>query len=86
MLEAFAATSADLVGPPVEVYLRGVPDEREAPETWLARRRDIPDLVRAGPAAAEAAMGSRDTSVAELCRELGIGRGPSTDTLILVAD
>ena len=56
IVESYALTSADLVRPPVEVYLRGVADEPEAPETWLAWRRDISDLVRAGPAAAEAAL------------------------------
>ena len=68
VMEAFAATSADLARPPVEVYLRGVPDEPEAPETWLAWRRDIPDLVRAGPAAAEAALSFYSLRAAELAR------------------
>ena len=68
VLEAFAATSADLVRPAVEVYLRGVADEPEAPETWLAWRRDVPDLVRAGPAAAEAALSVFGPLPAELAR------------------
>lgn len=36
MVESYALTSADLVRSPVEVYLRGVADEPEAPETWVA--------------------------------------------------
>ena len=49
MVESCALISAALAGPPVEVYLRGVADEPEAPETWVAWRRDVADLVRAGP-------------------------------------
>ena len=55
VVEAYALTSADLVRPRVEVYLRGVADAPEVPESWLAWRRDVADLVRAGPAAAELA-------------------------------
>ena len=44
VVEAYAMTSADLVRPPVEVYLRGVAEEPEVPETWLAWRRDVADL------------------------------------------
>ena len=47
VVEAFAATSAALQLPPVAVYLRGVSEERDIPETFLAWRRDIADLVRA---------------------------------------
>ena len=68
VLEAFAATSADLARPPVEVYLRGVADEPETPETWLAWRQDIPDLVRAGSAAVEAALSIFGPLPAELAR------------------
>ena len=68
VLEAFAATSADLLCPPVEVYLRGVAEEPAVPETWLAWRRDVPDLVRAGPAAAEAALSVFGPLPAELAR------------------
>ena len=32
----------------MEVYLRGVAEQPAVPETWLARRQDVPDLVRAG--------------------------------------
>ena len=66
--ESYAMTSADLVRPPVEVYLRGVADEPEAPESWLAWRRDILDLVRAGPEAADAVLSFFRPHAAELAR------------------
>ena len=56
VVESYALTSADLELPPVGVYLKGVAAEPDVPETWLAWRRDVPDLVRAGPEAAEAAL------------------------------
>ena len=68
VVEAYALTSSDLVRPPVEVYLRGVSEEPEAPETWLAWRRDVADLVRAGPEAAEAALSFFPPRAAELAR------------------
>ena len=68
VVEAYAMTSADLVRPPVEVYLRGVSEEPEVPETWLAWRRDVADLVRAGPEAAEAALSFYRPRAAELAR------------------
>ena len=68
VVESYAMTSADLVRPPVEVYLRGVADEPEVPETWFAWRRDVEDLVRAGPEAAEAALTVFRPRVAELAR------------------
>ena len=68
VVEAYAMTSADLVRPPVEVYLRGVAEAPEAPETWLAWRRDVADLVRAGPEAAEAALSFFPPRAAELAR------------------
>ena len=68
VVEAYALTSADLVRPPVEVYLRGVSEEPEVPETWLAWRRDVADLVRAGPEAAEAALSFFPPRAAELAR------------------
>ena len=68
VVEAYAMTSADLVRPPVEVYLRGVAEEPEVPETWLAWRRDVADLVRAGPEAAEAALSFFWPRAAELAR------------------
>ena len=68
VVEAYAMTSADLVRPPVEVYLRGVSEAPEVPETWLAWRRDVADLVRAGPEAAEAALSFYRPRAAELAR------------------
>ena len=68
VVEAYALTSSDLVRPPVEVYLRGVSEEPEVPETWLAWRRDVADLVRAGPEAAEAALSFFRPRAAELAR------------------
>ena len=75
VVEAYALTSADLVRPPVEVYLRGVEvylrgveEAPEVPETWLAWRRDVADLVRAGPEAAEAALSFFRPRAAELAR------------------
>ena len=68
VVEAFAMTSADLELPPVGVYLRGVAAEPDVPQTWIAWRRDIPDLVRAGPEAAEAALTFFRPRPAELAR------------------
>lgn len=68
VVEAFAMTSADLELPPVGVYLRGVAAEPDVPETWIAWRRDIPDLVRAGPETAEAALAFFRPRPAELAR------------------
>ena len=68
VVEAFAMTSADLELPPVSVYLRGVAAEPDVPETWIAWRRDIPDLVRAGPETAEAALAFFRPRPAELAR------------------
>ena len=56
VVEAFAATSAALQLPPVAVYLRGVSEERDIPETFLAWRRDIPDLVELGAETARAVL------------------------------
>ena len=56
VVEAFAMSSADLPLPRVGVYLKGVSPAPEAPRTWLAWRRDVADLVLAGPEAAGAAL------------------------------
>ena len=56
VVEAFAMSSADLPLPRVGVYLKGVSPAPEAPRTWLAWRRDVADLVLAGPEAAAAAL------------------------------
>ena len=56
VVEAFAMSSADLPLPRVAVYLKGVSPAREVPQTSLAWRRDVADLVLAGPEAAGAAL------------------------------
>ena len=48
VLEAFAATSAALPRPPVSVYLRGVSDEPDLAQCFLAWRRDVAALVGLG--------------------------------------
>ena len=68
VVESYALTSADLELPPVGVYLKGVAAGPDVPETWLAWRRDVPDLVRAGPEAAEAALAFFRPHSAELAR------------------
>lgn len=56
VVQAFAATSAALQLPPVAVYLRGVSEEPDVPETFLAWRRDVADLVALGAATARAVL------------------------------
>ena len=68
VLESYALTSADLELPPVGVYLKGVAAEPDVPETWLAWRRDVPDLARAGSEAAEAALAFFRPRPAEVAR------------------
>ena len=48
VVEAFAATSASLQLPPVSVYLHGVSDDPEPPESFLLWRREVPDLAPLG--------------------------------------
>ena len=68
VVEAFAMTSADLPLPRVGIYLRGVSPAREAPQTSLAWRHDVADLVLAGPEAASAALSFFPLLGAELAR------------------
>ena len=68
VVEAFAMTSADLPLPRVGIYLKGVSPAREAPQTWLAWRRDVADLVVAGPEAAGAALSFFPLLACELAR------------------
>ena len=68
VVESYALTSAELALPPVEVYLKGVAAKPDVPETWLAWRREIPDLARAGPEGAEAALSFFRPRPAELAR------------------
>ena len=68
VVEASAMSSADLPLPPVGVYLKGVSPAPEAPQTWLAWRRDVADLGLAGPEAAGAALAFFPLSGEELAR------------------
>ena len=67
-VEAFAATSAALPLPPVGVYLRGVTEGPEVPETQLAWRRDVAELVRLGAPTARAVVSLYRPRPAELAR------------------
>ena len=69
VVESYAATSAAVPLPPVSVYLRGVPEGGEVPETWIGWRRDIADLVRAGPESAGAVLSFFRPHPRELTRE-----------------
>ena len=91
VVEAFAMTSADLPLPRVEIYLKGVSPAPEVPRTSLAWRRDVADLVLAGPegrgrgALVLSALGLRARAGARAVRETAhrprarapIGAGPS---------
>ena len=68
VVEAFAATSAALPLPPVAVYLRGVAETSEAPETFLAWRRDVPALAALGASAARAVLSFYRPRAEELAR------------------
>ena len=68
VVEAFAATSASLQLPPVSVYLRGVSDDPEPPESFLVWRREVPDLVRLGEDAAREALAFFRPSADEIAR------------------
>ena len=56
VVEAFAATSAKLQLPHVSIYLRGVSDQSDPPDSYLVWRREVPDLVRLGRSIAAQAM------------------------------
>lgn len=51
-VECFAATTARIGMPDLDLFLRGDSDEREIPDTYLVWRWDTPQLVAAGAAAA----------------------------------
>ncbi len=53
VVEAFAATSATLQLPHVSIYLHGVSDAPDPPDSFLVWRRETPDLVRLGSDAAK---------------------------------
>ena len=67
VVQAYAATSADLRLPDVSVYLRGVSDP-DPPECHLVWRRDAPLLVRLGEDAAGEAVAFFRPKAAETAR------------------
>ena len=68
LVESLAATSAELSLPPVGMYLKGAPETRESARSWLGWRRDVADLVRAGPDSAKAALSFFRPDARELAR------------------
>lgn len=68
VVEAFAATSAALQLPPVSVYLRGVSEDPETPESFLLWRREVADLVRLGEDVAGEALAFFRPSADEVAR------------------
>ena len=70
VVEAFAATSAALRLPPVSVYLRGVSEDPETPESFLLwrREREVADLVRLGGDIAREALAFFRPSADEVAR------------------
>ena len=68
VVESYAATSADLQLPPVDIYLRGIAEEPDYPESWLAWREDIPALVRCGAQTAGAVLSFFRPGPQELAR------------------
>lgn len=56
-VECFAATSARIATPDLDLFLRGLSDERDIPDCHLVWRWDTPHLVAAGAAAAADALG-----------------------------
>ncbi len=56
VVESFAATSASLQLPKVSVYLRGVSDDSDPPECFMAWRWDVAKLVELGSGAAGEAV------------------------------
>ena len=70
VVEAFAATSAALRLPPVSVYLRGVSEDPETPESFLLwrREREVAGLVRLGEGVAGEALAFFRPSADEVAR------------------
>ena len=70
VVEAFAATSAALRLPPVSVYLRGVSEDPETPESFLLwrREREVAALVRLGEGVAGEALAFFRPSADEIAR------------------
>ena len=68
VLEAFAATSAALPRPPVSVYLRGVSDDPDLAQCFLAWRRDVAALVGLGAPVLSEVLAFFPPGPAELAR------------------
>ena len=68
VLEAFAATSAALPRPPVSVYLRGVSDEPDLAQCFVAWRRDVAELVALGAPVLSEVLAFFPPGPAELAR------------------
>ena len=68
VVEAFAATSATLQLPPVSVYLRGVSDAPELPDSYLVWRRDTAKLVKLGNDVAKTVISFFRPHANEICR------------------
>jgi CRISPR-associated endonuclease/helicase Cas3 len=78
-VEAFAATSAGVSTPPLDLFLRGLSEEPAVPDTYLIWRWDVPYLVAAGDEAAAEALNLFRPEPRE------IARVPSGDTRELLA-
>ena len=68
VVEAFASTSAGLALPSVDVYLRGVRETPERPETHLLWRWDVAALAEVGTHAAAEALAFFPPAARELAR------------------
>ncbi len=68
VVEAFASTAATLQLPPVSIYLRGVSDAPDPPDSFLVWRWETPDLVRLGEDAAKEALSFFRPSAGEIAR------------------
>ena len=68
VVEGFAATSVPIPRPAVGIYLRGVSEDPEIPETWIAWRWDVADLVRCGVKTAQVVVSFFRPRAEELAR------------------
>ncbi len=68
VIEAFAATSATLQLPHVSIYLHGVSDQPDPPESFLIWRWDVAHLVQLGKDAAAEAIAFFRPSADEVAR------------------
>lgn len=68
MVEALAVTTAVLPLPPISLFLRGVTDAPEEPDTYLVWRQEVPQLVHAGSEGAADALTLYRPIPAEIAR------------------